>query len=111
MSPTDLTLVAKHVMKLLVERRFEELAAAAQGEGLSADDMAGAIDDVGGPPAMPPEHVWRDLRFRSIAGRPGAWSLTLHLWTAHGRTPATVELTAYTRNGRPVVQVDDIIST
>lgn len=109
MNPDELGLVAKHVMKLLVERRFDELEEASGGVGLSADDIEGAIDDIGSPLAMPPENVWRDLRARSVRNQPGAFEITLELWTAYGRTPHTAELTVQERKGRPAISIDDII--
>lgn len=109
MSPNDLTLVAKHVMKLLVERRFDELEEATGGTRLSADDMEGAVDDVGSVLVMPPENVWRDMRITPVRNWPGAYNLKLDLWTTRGRTPNTVELTVHTKDGRPVIEVDDII--
>lgn len=109
MSPNDLTLVARHVMKLLVERRFDELEEATGGRRLSADDMEGAIDDMGGDLVMPPENVWRDLRISPVRNWPGAFNLRLDLWTARGRTSNSVELTVHEKNGVPVIEVDDII--
>ncbi len=109
MDPDELGLVAKHVMKLLVERRFDELEGASGGLGLSADDIEGAIDDTGGPLAMPPENMWRELRPRAIRNQPGAFEVSMVLWNARGRTPHTVELTVQERNGKPVVVIDDII--
>jgi hypothetical protein len=109
MSPNELTLVAKHVMKLLVERRFRELEEATGGTRLSADDMEAAVDDVGGVLVMPSENVWRDLRISPVKNWPGAFNLRLDLWTARGRTSSTVELTVHTKNGRPMIEVDDII--
>lgn len=109
MNPNDLTLVAKHVMKLLVERRFDELEEAAGGDGLSAEDMEAAVDDVGAAAAMPPESYWRDLRPRAMRNRPDAFELSLELWSAIGRTRNTVELTAELSGGRPRVVVEDII--
>ncbi len=109
MSPNELGLVAKHVMKLLVERRFDELEAATNGARMNADDMAAAVDDVGGVLVMPPENVWRDLRTTPVRNWPGAFNMKLDLWTAGGRTSNSVELTVHSRNGRPVIEVDDII--
>ena len=109
MSPADLTLVAKHVMKLLVERRFDELEEATGGTRLSADDMEAAVDDVGSALVMPPDNVWRELRITPVRNWPGAFNLDLPLWTAGGRTTNSVELTVHSRNGRPVIEVDDII--
>lgn len=109
MDPNELGLVLKHVMKLLVERRFDELEKASGGGGLGADDIEGAVDDVGAPLVMPPDNVWRDLRARSVRNQPGAFDVTMELWTARGRTPHTVELTVQERSGRPVIAIDDII--
>lgn len=109
MSPNDLTLVAKHVMKLLVERRFDELEEATNSTRMSADDMEGAVDDVGSALVMPPETVWRDMRITPVRNWPGAFNLKLDLWTARGRTSSSVELTVHEKNGRPVIEVDDII--
>ena len=109
MSPSELGLVAKHVMKLLVERRFDELEEATNGTRLSADDMEGAVDDVGAALVMPPENVWRDLRITPVRNWPGAFNLKLDLWTARGRTFNSVELTVHEKGGRPVIELDDII--
>jgi len=109
MSPNDLTLVAKHVMKLLVEGRFDELEEATGGTSFSADDMEAAVDDVGSTLVMPPENVWRDLRIMPVRNWPGAFNLKLDLWTARGRTANSVELTVHSRNGAPVIELDDII--
>lgn len=109
LSPSDLTLVAKHVMKLLVERRFEELETASGGDGLSADDMEAAVDDVGSALVMPPESTWRDLNARAVRNVPDAFELSLDLWTKGGRSGSTVELMVRIRDGRPVVVVEDLI--
>jgi hypothetical protein len=109
MSPADLTLVAKHVMKLLVERRFDALEEATGGTRLGADDMEAAVDDVGRALVMPPDTVWHHLRFNPLRNWPGAFNLQLHLWTANGRTSSYVELTIHMSNGKPVIEVDDII--
>jgi hypothetical protein len=109
MSPNDLSLVAKHVMKLLVERRFDELEAATNGTRLSADDIEAAVDDAGGTLAMPPENVWKDLRVTGVRNWPGAYAVQMHLWTNRGRTPHTVELTVHEKGGKPVIELDDII--
>ncbi len=109
MSPNELDLVAKHVMKLLVERRFDELEKATGGKQLSADDMEGAVDDIGIALVMPPEPSWKDLRVTAVRNWPGAFSVQLYLWTSRGRTPHTVELTIHENDGKPVIEVDDII--
>ncbi|MCU0318822.1 MAG: hypothetical protein MUE88_01915 [Flavobacteriales bacterium] len=109
MTPNDLTLVAKHVMKLLVERRFDELEQATGGTRLSADDMEAAVEDVGARLVMPPETMWKDLRITPVRNWAGAFNLKLPLYTANGRTANSVELTVHTKNGRPVIEVDDII--
>ncbi|HQV75734.1 MAG: hypothetical protein KBA60_07515 [Flavobacteriales bacterium] len=109
MSPNELSLVAKHVMKLLVERRFDELETATNGKRLSADDIEGAVDDIGGKLVMPPEPSWKDLRITPVRNWQGAFALVLQLWTANGRTPHSVELTVHTKNGEPVIELDDII--
>ncbi len=109
MSPSDLTLVARHVMKLLVERRFAELEAASGGGGLSADDMEGAVDDIRSALVMPPENNWRDINPRAVRNVPDAFELSLDLYTKGGRSGSTVELVVQLRNGKPVVVVEDII--
>lgn len=109
MSPDELGLVAKHVMKLLVEQRFVELEEATSGKRLSADDMAAAVEDIGSTLVMPPENVWRDLRVMPVRNWPGAFNVKLDLWTARGRTSNSVELTIYNKDSKPVIEVDDII--
>lgn len=107
--PADLTLVARHVMKLFVERRFEELEAASDGSGLRADDMETAVDDIGALLVMPPEADWREFKVRVVRHVPDAYELTLPLWTKSGRTSHSVELLVHQRNGKPVVTVEEII--
>ncbi len=109
MGPNELGLVAKHVMKLLVEQRFDELEEATSGKRLSADDMAAAVEDVGSTLVMPPENVWRDLRVMPVRNWPGAYNVKFDLWTARGRTSNSVELTIHDKDGKPVIEVDDII--
>jgi len=108
MGPNDLSLVAKHVMKLLVEQRFAELAAVTGSTRLSADDMEAAVNDLSGALVMPPENVWRDLRITPVRNWPGAFHMKLDLWTARGRTTNSVELTIHSDKGKPVIEVDDI---
>jgi hypothetical protein len=109
MGPNELGLVAKHVMKLLVERRFEELEAATNATRLSADEIEESVDDIGAALVMPPEPSWKDLRVSAVRNWPGAFAVQLSLWTKNGRTPHTVELTVHTKNGTPVIELDDII--
>lgn len=108
MGPSELGLVAKHVMKLLVERRFDELEEATGGTRLSADDMEAAVDDVGGPLVMPADTTWKDLNVVAIRNWPGAYSVTFDLWTARGRSDWSVELTLHSKNGKAVIELDNI---
>lgn len=108
MSPEELGLVARHVCKLLVERRFEELEEASNGVRLSASAMEDALEDLGQPLVMPPEPSWSRINATSVRNWPGAYAVKVDLWTARGRSDMTVELTLHTRNGKPVIEVDDI---
>jgi hypothetical protein len=103
-----LGLVARHVMKLLIEKRFDELEEAASGGGLSAAEMEDAIEDVGGSLVMPPESYWRTLQVSPIRNWPGAHGMNLHLWLKNGRTRHVVDLTIQVDGGRPVIEVNDI---
>ncbi len=109
MSPNDLTLVAKHVMKLLVERRYDELEQATGGVRLSADAMVDAVEDIGAPLVMPPPTVWTNLKAVAVRNWPGAYSVHVDLYTAGGRSTHMVELTVHEKNGRPVIELDDIV--
>ncbi len=82
MSPDELGLVAKHVMKLLVERRYDELEEVTGGTRLSADAIADAVDDIGAPLVMPPPSSWSTLHVMAVRNWPGAFSLHMDLWTA-----------------------------
>ena len=108
MGPNELGLVAKHVMKLLVERRFDELEEATGGTRLNADDMKGAVDDVGRALVMPPENSWRDLDVVAVRNWPGAFNVRFDLWTRTGRSDWSVELTVHSNAGKPVIELDDI---
>lgn len=109
MGPDELGLVAKHVMKLLVERRYEELEQVTGGVRLSADAMVDAVEDIGAPLVTPPAAVWNALQVVAIRNWPGAFSIHVDLYTARGRSTHVVEMTVHEKNGRPVIEVDDIV--
>jgi hypothetical protein len=109
MSPNDLTLVAKHVLKLLVERRYDELEQATGGVRLSADAIMDAVEDLGAPLVMPPPTVWNNLQVTAVRNWPGAFSIPVDLYTANGRSTHVVEMTVHEKNGRPVIELDDIV--
>ena len=108
MSPDELGLVARYVCKLLVERRFDELEEASNGVKLSADAIEDSLADLGNPLVMPPEKSWQALNATAVRNWPGAFAVTFDLWTARGRSDLMVELTLHTKNGKPVIEVDDI---
>jgi hypothetical protein len=109
MSPNDLTLVAKHVLKLLVERRYDELEQATGGVRLGADAIMDAVEDLGAPLVMPPPAVWNNLQVTAVRNWPGAFSIHVDLYTANGRSTHVVEMTVHEKNGRPVIELDDIV--
>jgi hypothetical protein len=109
MSPNDLTLVAKHVMKLLVERRYDELEQATGGVRLSADAMMDAVEDIGAVLVMPPPAVWNNLQVTAVRNWPGVFSVHVDLYTARGRSTHQVEMTVHEKGGRPVIELDDIV--
>jgi len=109
MSPNDLSLVAKHVLKLLVERRYDELEEVTGGVRLSAEAMMDAAEDVGGALVMPPPTVWNNLQVTAVRNWPGAYSIHVDLYTANGRSSHVVEMTVHEKNGRPVIELDDIV--
>ena len=96
-------------MGRVVERRCGELEQASGGDGLSADDMEGAVDDIGSTLVMPPENTWRELNARAVRNVPDAFELTLDLWTKGGRSSSSLDLMVQLRNGRPAIVVEDII--
>lgn len=108
MSPNELGPVARHVAKLLVEGRFDELETVTGGERLTAADMKEACADVGMPLVMPPEATWNTMQVAAIRNWPGAWTVRFDLWTRNGRSGHGVELTVHEKNGRPVIEIDDI---
>jgi hypothetical protein len=108
MSPNELTLVAKHVVKLLVEQRFDELEQVTGGVRLSADEMKDAVDDIGAPLVMPPPASWNALQAVAVRNWPGAFSVHVDLWTANGRSTHAVEMTVHSKNGKPMIEIDDI---
>ena len=108
MEPGSLLLVAKHVMKLLVERRFDELEAASNGVQLTAEDMEDALADLGAPLAMPPDRNWTNLNVQAVRNWPGAFNVTMDIYTTRGKSDRSVELTLHSKNGKPVIEVDDI---
>jgi hypothetical protein len=109
MSPNELTLVAKHVVKLLVEQRYDELEQVTGGVRLSADAMMDAVEDIGAALVMPPPAVWNNLQVTAVRNWPGAFSVHVDLYTAYGRSTHVVEMTVHEKNGKPVIELDDIV--
>lgn len=108
MDPAMLPAVAQHVARLLVERRFAELETASNGVRLSAKEIEEAVDEAGGRLTMPPASIWEELDAKAIRNRPGAFSVRFDLWIPAGRSDVSVELTLYSRDGKPVIEVDGI---
>jgi hypothetical protein len=106
--PENLASVARYVARLLVERRFEELEAASKGVRLKAPEMQSEIDEIGQPLVLPPESTWDELDAIAIRNQPGAFSVQFDLWTTKGKSDWTVELTLHSKNGKPVIEVDNI---
>lgn len=108
MEPEAIPLVTKQVAKMLVERKFRELAQVGSGAGLSAVDMQEAVNEIGAPLAMPPERTWEELDITAIAHSPGRYFVVFDLWTARGRTDSSIELTIDGSGGKPRIDVDNI---
>jgi hypothetical protein len=108
MDPEALPLIARHVVQLLVQRRFHELERASHGTRLSAAQMEAAVDQMEETLVMPPESSWDDLHVIAVRNAPGTFSVTVDLWNSRGRSDLSVELTIYSKNGKPVIEVDDI---
>jgi hypothetical protein len=45
----------------------------------------------------------------AVRNWPGAYSVHIDLYTAGGRSTHHVELTVHEKNGKPVIEVDDIV--
>src|SRR4051812_37162021 len=103
MDPEGLPVVARHVVRLLVERRFKELEEASHGIRLSAMQMQDAVDELGERLTMPPERSWDDIDAVAIRNRPGAFAVRVDLWTANGRSDLSIELTLYSKGNVPVI--------
>lgn len=108
MEPEAIPLVAKQVAKMLVERKFTDLAKVGSGAGLSAEDMKEALDEMDVPLVMPPERVWEELDVAAIAGEPGRFLVVFDLWSARGRSDWSVELTIDGGPARPLIDVESI---
>jgi hypothetical protein len=108
MDAGELGTIARYVVKLLVERRFTELETACNGVRLSAEDMEDALSDLGRPLVMPPEPAWQRMESSAIRNWPDAYNVRMDLWTANGKSDLCVELTLYSKNGKPVIELEDI---
>jgi carbohydrate-selective porin OprB len=53
--------------------------------------------------------VWTNLKAVAIRNWPGAFSVHVDLYTAGGRSTHQVEMTVHEKNGRPVIELDDIV--
>lgn len=108
MSPEELGIAARYVCRLLVERRFDELEEATKGVRLSVDAIEDALADLGQPLVMPPEKNWHALNANTVRNWPGAFSVRFDLWTVRGRSDMIVELIMHTKEGKPVIELDEI---
>lgn len=109
MDPSGLLTIAKHVMKLLVERRFDELEEASGGVTMDATELEDAVDEAGATLVMPPEPEWHKLQVQAIRNWPGAFNVGMDLWTSRGRSDLRIDLTLHTKNGKPVIEVEGIL--
>ncbi len=108
MDPEGLSVIARHVVRLLVERRFKELEEASHGVRLNAQAMQDAVDELEERLAMPPEKSWDDLDAVAIRNRSGAYAVKVDLWTSSGRSDLSIELTLYSKGKVSIIEVDNI---
>ena len=107
MDPSSIQMIARHVMKLLVERQFDELEEATDGVQLYASEIEDVVDEIG-TLVHPPEQTWHALHIQAVRNWPGAFNVRMDLYKTNGRSDYTVEMTLSDKNGKPVIELEEI---
>lgn len=100
-------LTTKHVVQLLIERKYDELESLSKGIRLKAEEIEVAIREYGRHLTIPSESQYSNLDVIEILGsNPRAWSVRFDLWTEEeGRSDLSLELTLIEVPG-PMLQVE-----
>lgn len=100
-----------HIVKLLVERKYDDLASLSEGKRLTAMNLRRAIDDYGRHLVMPPMASFEQLNVIKIQDSvPAQWYVGVDLWTTEeGRSDLALELTLTDSPGDLcLVELDDL---
>ncbi len=97
------------IVKLLVEGKCGELARLSENIHLTEDEIALAVRDYGRRLVMPPAEEFDSLELNEMTFRPGAWAVTMDLYTEEqGRSDLSIELTIIETERECRVEIDGI---
>lgn len=102
--------IVKSIVRLLVEKNYEEVIRSCSTSRLSALDLRNAIRDYGRTLTMPPDRVFETLDVLVVeSDETPTWYVPIDLWTAEeGRSDLTLELTMMKAEDRWLVELDDL---
>ena len=100
----------RQVIEHLVAGRYVELETLTNGQRLSAQEMAKAINDYGRKLVLPPEDVFELMDVVEVRNaQPQQWSVAMPLWTREeGRSDLSIGVTVIADEDGYSVELDDI---
>lgn len=105
----DLCRLATRVAERIGAQAYNDVVAICGLSRLSALEVERAVREYGATPCAPPPDFCDHLNIAEILGEPAAWSVWFPIWTVEeGRSDLTVRMTCRVREGRMVIDLDDL---
>lgn len=98
------------VVRLLVDRRYIDVASLTARNRLTAGEIEQAIQEYGGTLVFPPEDAFSSMDVIELDGvSPPKWSVVMPLWTQQeGRSDLSIELTVEERLEGTRIELDNV---
>ncbi len=107
---TTLDTPIRHVIELLVQKKFSEIVNLTGGTRLDATSIHNALSDYGRTLVMPPDDAYKNMDVIAIKdATPPRWSVRMNLWTVEeGMSDLSIELTVTESGDDFAIELDDI---
>jgi len=98
------------IIRLLVDRQFDKIAALTNGVRLPAKQMQSAVEQYGRTLVVPPSDAFELMDVVEVREKqPSQWSITMPLWTKEeGRSDLSIEVTIVQGTDKFHIELDDI---
>jgi hypothetical protein len=110
MTQDSMESIVKSLVRLLVEKNYDEVVRSCSTSRLSALDLRNAIRDYGRTLTMPPDRVFETLEVLVVeSDEYPTWYVPVDLWTEEeGRSDLTLELWIIKAEDQWLVELDDL---